>query len=197
MAVEISQNLKSVIENSSHLLDLTNEDFQNLQKNADVLAEWADIIVKSFYNKLYSNEGALKILRNIPRRALEKTLKDWYLSLLNGKPEDEFWLSQWFVGLAHIARGVDNAYMLSMMGHLQLKFGELCFQEFEDLKAWQIFKSFKRITDAISILIVEGYIDLYKRAIEGMSGLKPALIDRMAFLESQRMWEEYKATKGG
>ena len=95
--------------------------------------------------------------------------------------------------MVHIARGVSNDYMLSMMSHIQLKFGELCFQEFDDIKAWQIFKSFKKVTDIIGVLIVEGYIDLYKQAIEGMSGIKPALIDRMAFLESQKMWEEYKS----
>lgn len=192
---QILTTLRQVINNSSHLLDLTPQDFEILHKNADILQEWADEIVKSFYDKLYSNEGALKILESVSRKSLERTLKSWFLSLLNGKPEEDFWVTQWFVGLVHIAKGVSNDYMLSMMSHLQLKFGELCFQEFDDIKAWQIFKSFKKVTDIIGVLIVEGYIDLYKQAIEGMSGIKPALIDRMAFLESQKMWDEYKSKR--
>jgi len=187
-------NLRRVINNSFQLLDLKPEDFEVLNRNAETLQEWAEEIVRSFYDKLYSNEDALKILEGIPRQSLEKTLKDWYLNLLNGKPDEDFWISQWLVGLVHIAKGVSNDYMLSMMSHIQLKFGELCFQEFDDIKAWQIFKSFKKVTDIIGVLIVEGYIELYKKAIEGMSGIKPSLIDRMAFLESQRMWEEHKRT---
>ena len=187
-------NLRRVINNSFQLLDLKPEDFEVLNRNAETLQEWAEEIVRSFYDKLYSNEDALKILEGIPRQSLEKTLKGWYLSLLSGKPDEDFWISQWLVGLVHIAKGVSNDYMLSMMSHIQLKFGELCFQEFDDIKAWQIFKAFKKITDIIGVLIVEGYIELYKKAIEGMSGIKPALIDRMAFLESQRMWEEHKRT---
>lgn len=192
----LRETLRGVIKDSSQLLNLSDRDFSVLQERASTLQGWADHIVKVFYDKLFSHEGALKIIGDTPRNQLEKTLKEWYLSLLKGKPNEEFWLSQWFVGLAHIARGVSNAYMLSTMSLMQLEFGRLCFQEFDDYEAWRVFEAFKKITDIIAILIVEGYLNLYKEAVEGMSGMKPALIDRMAFLESQKMWKNYKSQRG-
>ena len=181
-----------VIKDGSSLLGLKDTDLQILEEKSEILQKWADDIVKSFYDKLYSYPNTAKIVKKFPREALEKTLKEWYLSLLKGKPSEDFWKRQWFVGLAHIARRVDNVYMLSMMSHIQLEFGKKCFETFEKDEAWRIFEAFKKLTDVITSLIVEGYLDLYKKAIEGMSGIKPALIDRMAYLESQKMWEEYK-----
>ncbi len=190
------QKMDLVIKDGSSLLDLKDIDLQILEEKSEILQKWADDIVKTFYDKLYSYPNTAKIVKKFPREALEKTLKEWYLSLLKGKPSEDFWKRQWFVGLAHIARGVDNVYMLSMMSHIQLEFGKKCFETFEKDEAWRIFEAFKKLTDVITSLIVEGYLDLYKKAIEGMSGIKPALIDRMAYLESQKMWEEYKNQRG-
>lgn len=188
----LPKKMDLVIKDGSSLLGLGNNDFQILAEKSEILKTWADDIVKTFYDKLYSYPNTAKIVEKFPRQALEKTLREWYLSLLKGKLSEDFWKRQWFVGLAHIAQGVDNVYMLSMMSHIQLEFGKKCFQTFEKEEAWKIFEAFKKLTDIITSLIVEGYLDLYKKAIEGMSGIKPALIDRMAFLESQKMWEEYK-----
>ncbi len=191
----MEETIKNVVTESAQLVDLTERDFDILKERSEVLQNWADHLVKVFYDKLFSHGGTLKVLENTPRSLLEKTLRAWYLSLLEGEPGKEFWLRQWFVGLVHIARGVSNAYMLAGMSILQRAFGRLCFQHFDEGEAWYVFEAFKKITDLISILIVEGYIELFKKAVEGMSGLKPSLIDRMAFLESQKMWEAYKSKR--
>ena len=189
---QLAERIEGVVRECAALVDLTERDFDILKERSEVLGNWADHLVKVFYDKLFSHEGTSKVLESTPRSSLERTLKGWYLSLLKGNPDREFWLRQWFIGLIHIARGVSNAYMLSAMSLLQREFGRLCFQHFEEGEAWYIFEAFKKITDLISVLIVEGYTDLYKKAVEGMSGIKPSLIDRMAFLESQKMWEAYK-----
>jgi len=195
MDERLSKELLNVVKTSSELLNLEAEDFELLREERNTLSQWTNHIVKTFYDKLFSVPEALKILENVPREALEKTLADWYLSLLNGMPSNDFWKNQWFVGLAHIARGVDNHLMLSMMSLLQETFGDLCFKTYDPQRAWELYKAFKRITDTISSIIVEGYIVLYKVALEGLSGMKPALVDRMAFLEAQKMWKEYKNSR--
>jgi hypothetical protein len=196
MSGKLTKQLLEVINISSELIDLKPEDFEILKSERETLSKWGEEIVKTFYDKLSSAEETSKILEKFPRKSLEKTLLNWYLSILDGTPDNEFWQKQWFVALAHIARKVDNYFMLSSMSLLQETFGDLCFKYYEPKRAWEIFKAFKRITDTISAVIVEGYLVLYKVALEGLSGMKPALVDRMVLLEAQKMWQNYKQTRG-
>ena len=195
--MNLDENLRKVreiVSLASALLNLSEEDFQILHERSNILQKWSDRIVETFYETHLRNPDARRLVENLPREEFEKTLREWYLSLLRGKPDDRFWLMQWIVALEYLAKGVQNAQMASLlqMGIVQLEFGRLCFEKFDRQTAWRIFEAFKRITTAINALVVEGYRTFYIRALENMTGIKPQLLERMVLLESRRMWEEYR-----
>jgi len=188
----IFQKLEEILKHYEVLTGLDEKDFETLAKYKDKLSSWKDEIVKDFYDTLFSYEATKKIFKEGEREKLEKTLGNWYLGLLEGKKEKSFWEHQWFVGLVHIARGVDNSFMHSMMARVQNLFAEKCSKEFSTEEAKEIYTAFKRITDTIAGVIMEGYFIQYIESIIRMTGIKEQVIDRMVKLESQKMIEEYR-----
>ncbi len=192
----INQKLHEILKHYEVLTGLSDQDYEILSKHKDTLAQWKDEVVKDFYDTLFSYEPTKKIFHENERPKVEKTLEEWYLGLLEGKKDFSFWEHQWFVGLVHIARGVDNAFMHSMMARVQNIMSQKCFENFSPEEAKEVYTAFKKITDAIAGVIMEGYFLQYIEAIVRMTGIKEAVIERMAKLESQKMIDEFRA-KGG
>ena len=80
---------------------------------------------------------------------------------------------------------------LLQMAIVQTEFGKLCFRHFDEAEAWIVYETFKKITTVVNALVVEGYMSFYKKALENMAGLKTSLVDRIAHLESKKMWEKF------
>ncbi len=186
------QNINTVIETFSKINGLSEDTYRIFNEHKDILLSWKKNLVDTFYEKLFSYEKTANIPNEGEREKLENTLSNWYVDIIDGNIDDNFWKKQWYIGLAHIARGVDNSYMISMMNILQSEFAKKCFAEFEADKALELSLAFNKITDAILSVIVEGYIHLYIEAIERMSGIKREVVNRMASLESKKMFKEYK-----
>ncbi len=191
--VNINKKLEEILEHYTVLTGIKDEDYKTLAEHKDKLATWKDEVVKDFYDTLFNYEPTKKIFHEGERPKVEKTLEEWYLGLLEGKKDFSFWEHQWFVGLVHIARGVDNAFMHSMMARVQNLMAEKCFQEFPPEEAKRVYTAFKKITDTIAGVIMEGYFIQYIESIVRMTGIKEQVIERMAKLESQKMIEEYRA----
>jgi hypothetical protein len=191
--VNINKKLEEILEHYTVLTGIEDEDYKILAEHKDKLATWKDDVVKDFYDTLFNYEPTKKIFHEGERPKVEKTLEEWYLGLLEGKKEFSFWEHQWFVGLVHIARGVDNAFMHSMMARVQNLIAEKCFQEFPPEEAKRVYTAFKKITDTIAGVIMEGYFIQYIESIVRMTGIKEQVIERMAKLESKKMIEEYRA----
>ncbi len=189
---DVNKKLEEILKHYQVLTGLNDKDYEVLSKNKEILASWKDMVVKDFYDTLFSYEPTKKIFKEGERPKVEKTLEEWYLGLLEGKKDFSFWEHQWFVGLVHIARGVDNAFMHSMMARVQNIFFEKCFEHFSLEEAKEVYSAFKKITDTIAGVIMEGYFIQYIESIVRMTGIKEQVIERMAKLESQKMIEEYR-----
>ncbi|NPA06262.1 MAG: hypothetical protein GXO54_02535 [Chloroflexi bacterium] len=175
------------------LTGLREEDLQLLRETAPVTSEWADDIAKAFYDVLFSYEPTAKVFRPDERPMREKTLRAWYLDVVHARVSAQFWRTQWYVGLVHIARHVPNTYMLGMMSRVQQLFLYRCLRAFDVEKAERVFIAFKRLTDVIAGLIAEGYFQNYIQAMERVAGIRPSLVERMMEMEIKRMLDEIKA----
>ena len=186
------KSIKSVLESSANLNNLSKKDFELLNKHKDDLSKWANDLVNTFYDTIYTFGKTAEIPNEGERPKLEGTLTEWFTDIIEGNLNEKFWTKQWYVGLAHVYRKVDNKYMIAMMGRLQEEFMKKAFESFDKDLALEISLAFNRITNAILSLIVEGYINMYIKSLEGITGINKDVLDRMVAIESQKLFLEYK-----
>jgi hypothetical protein len=168
-----------------------------LAETAAVTAGWVDELIQVFYDTLFAYPPTHEILGDEQRAQREQTLRDWYLSVVCGRTNENFWRRQWVVGLVHILRRVGNPYMLSMMSQAQQWFLGRCLAEWGPDKGQQVFLAFKRTTDVIAGLIAEAYFRNYVVAMERVAGFKLTLISRMMDMEVRKMLEEARQQAAG
>ena len=154
-----------------------------LSSKYSVLSSWVDELVNSFYDTLYSWEKTRALLEGKDRKRLERTLRDWYLTIVSGDISDDFWKRQWRVGLVHVANGVSNLYFISMMDFIRAFFTDKVKASFDKDEAVELIKAFNTITSVIVSLVVEGYVD----AFVNLSGMDESLVHRLAQLGAQEM----------
>ncbi|RUM62347.1 MAG: hypothetical protein DSY59_00385 [Persephonella sp.] len=186
-------SIKSVLESSANLSNLSKSDFELLNEYKDILSQWTDGLVKTFYDTIFTFDKTASIPHKGERAKLEKTLTDWYMDIISGELTGKFWMKQWYVGLIHIYRNVDNKYMVAMMGKFQEEFMKKTFENFDKDLALKISSAFNRITNTILAVIVEGYINMYIKSLEGMTGINKEILDRMVAIESKKLFFEYKS----
>lgn len=182
--------MEQILEDLLALSGLLEEDCQLLHENTQYTQKWVDAVVNEFYDTLYGYANTAKVFREGERPHREETLRQWYIEVTSGKINAEFWQHQWFVGLVHIQRGVDNQFVLGILTRIQQLFLKKCLEEFERDKAQAVFGAFERITSVIAGLVVEGYRQQYLNAVERTSGISVGLINRMATVEANRMVQE-------
>jgi hypothetical protein len=187
--------MEQVVKDLVALTGFSAQDGQIIRDNAAHLQKWTDELTKAFYDTLYAYPPTAHVFVDGERPHREVTLHDWYMEVTSGQLNPDFWQRQWFVGLMHIKRGVDNQFLFGILSRVQLLFFDKCYQEFEPGQARRIFIAFKRMTDVIAGLIVESYRQQYLIAVEQASGINRTLIDRMAVVETARMIVEIRGEK--
>ena len=148
------QSIQSLID----LTEISDRDRLILKDAADQTQQWADEFVKMFYDALFDYPPTRVLFKDGERPQREKTIKDWYLQVIRGECDEQFWVAQWQVGQRHIERGILNSYMLGMMHRTQRFFLDKCLATFEQEKGLKIFNAFKRVTDIAAGIIAEGYL---------------------------------------
>jgi len=148
------QSIQSLID----LIQISDQDRLVLKNAADQTQPWAEEFVKMFYDILFENAHTRVVFREGERPAREETIRIWYLQVVSGEFDEQFWLAQWQVGKRHIERRIFNSYMLGMMHQTQRFFLEKCMATFEREQGLNVFNAFKRVTDIAAGIIVEGYL---------------------------------------
>ncbi len=162
-----------------------------LRRYAENLKEWDELLVKVFYDTLFSYGTSASIFREGERTEREVALKMWYRRVVSGEWDESFWEWQFRkVGFAHVIRGIPNEFILSAMSLLQRTFLEKALQEFPVEEAVRVYTAFKHITDAVATLMAAGYMYCYLEALSESTGMPPALIERHAVLLARRIYEE-------
>lgn len=157
MPVDHTHEVQEVLKNLIRLTGLSAQDYLTLRQTMAQTQLWADEFVTGFYDLLFSYEPTARVFKNGERAEREISLRRWYLQVTSGDDSAEFWRQQWQVGQLHVSRRVQNPFMLGMMSQVQQFFLKKCRQEFEPAQAEPIYSAFKRVTDVVQGLIVEGY----------------------------------------
>ena len=186
--------VKELFDALSPLLGYDDRDWDVLKNEAEPIANWVPDIISVFYTALYASQDTNKIFHDGERSKLEQTLKDWVLSLAEGKQGDDFWEHQWLIALLHVQRGVNNLYMLGMMCRVQQVVLQKCMEHYEDKnKAVEVYSAFHRISSTVATLIAECYGEVLQNSTkDGLSrvGVNPALLQRIKNTQIKKMIEE-------
>jgi hypothetical protein len=186
--------MEQILKDLKEIVKINDEDAKVLKETAGVSRNWADVICQDFYETLYGYAPTAHVFKEGERPAREKTLVDWYERVISGNYDDKFWQWQWMVGLIHIMRGVHNHYVMGMMNRVQILFLKMSLSDLGPEQGVKAYNAFKRVTDVIAGLIVEGYRLQYLEAVNQASGMEKALIDRMVSLEVGRMVQEARSS---
>jgi hypothetical protein len=150
---KMNETIQSLID----LTGISDQDCVILKNSADQTQEWADEFVKMFYDTLFDYPRTRALFKEGERSHREKTIRNWYLQVIKGELDDEFWRGHLQVGRRHIEREILNAYMLGMMHQTQQFFLGKCLATFEQDAGLAVFNAFKRVTDITAGIIAEGY----------------------------------------
>ncbi len=110
-----------------------------------------------FYDTLYAYAPTHAMFREGERPDWEKTAKNWYLQVVRGEFDDQFWLAQQEVGQKHVQRQILTAYMLGIMHQTQESVLDKCLANLGQEEGLKVFNAFKRVSDVAAGIIAEGY----------------------------------------
>ncbi|NPB04140.1 MAG: hypothetical protein GXO39_06995 [Thermotogae bacterium] len=163
---------------------------QVLKRYASKLQRWSSLFAKAFYDRLFSYEETARIFKEEERPERERSLKTWYERTVSGEYDDDFWKWQYYrVGIAHVARGIPNEFVVAAMSFVQRAFLEKVKEEFPPDEGARVYLAFKHVTDAIVALISAGYMNSYLSGISTSTGMSLQLIERHAVLIAKKEYE--------
>ena len=192
------ERVNDILEDVKVLLNYSEEDLQILQSYSTTLQSWADEIIEEFYKVLLKDDRAKRIIEenNIDLNRLKAANKRWYLQIVSGEIDENFFLYSFFVGLVHIRYGVDNHLMIFMADVLRRKFLELALKNFDKEEAFKIYQSFSKIVAAFVGMTVEGYIFMLQKAFLDILGMKPELVQRLLTMELEQTLKSFRKQLG-
>jgi len=153
--------MKESVESLIDLTGFSDEDCRVLRNSAERTRLWADEFVKMFYDKLFSYPHTAELFQEGERPQREQTVRDWYLKVVGGELDSDFWAAQCQVGQRHIHRKILNSYMHGMMNLAQDFFLEKSLAAFPREEGVRLFQAFKRATDVAAGIIAESYHSPY------------------------------------
>ena len=174
------------------------QDAELLLRFGPTLRALEDDLVRGFYDTVQSHPPMAAIIANGARTDREQTLRHWWQRTLTGPFDDQYWAWQTLVGMVHIKVGVKNPMMMGMWGWIvswlqqQMRSGALGSTE----QGLTILDSFGRLVMTAQALTAESYLSNYLETLIRTTGFKPALLERMASNEINRMIAEARAELG-
>ena len=187
------EKLRETVEDAKNLIGFSEKDLKILSDRKDILLSWTDELVDDFYSVLERNPKTAEIFKkSVPLEVVKEKFKNWYRTLVSGKMDESFFRKQFFVGLVHIYRGVENDVMIFMANHLKRSFLSKAFEHFEPEEAAYVFQAFSKLVDFVIALTVEGYIFMLYQGLTDVAGLKPSLVERMMKLKLEEMYNLFK-----
>ncbi len=161
------------------------KDAEVIRKNADALLPLRDAFVKGFYDVLFAHEPTRAVFEEGERAEREKTLAQFYERVIRGPHDGAFFAWLAFVGPVHVVRGVTNPMMLAMLGYL-VEFVRERSRALPDHEA--LVAAFTRLAATMGAIIAYGYEMAWKKALENVVGIPPALAERAAHEEATRLF---------
>lgn len=184
---------------TQHILDqlpketkLNNDDIATIKKNKDFLFSKTDVIVKDFYDTLFSNPATANVFHEGERPAREASLKDWIIKTVTGDFSQEYWQWQTFVGILHVKREVTNNMMIAMMGRVSDIISTEAIKELDSQDAIDLKNAWSKLASTVLSLIGESYHIFYMKAVSNTTGMSGALLSNTVKVEIDNLVDEFK-----
>lgn len=155
------------------------EDAQIIQKHHAQLAALEDKLVQGFYDMLFEHPPTNQIFIEGERPAREETLRVWWRRTLDGPFDSNYWNWQALVGLIHVKRKVKNPMMIAMWGWILTTIKQELAADLEADALNALQASFVRLAATVQSLTAESYLEHYIKALQGATGFKPGLLERL------------------
>ena len=192
METDLMVLTEKLLEHIPENLRLKENDIKVLNDHLDFFLSKADIIVKDFYDTLFSNEATRKVFHEGERPIREKSLAEWVAKTIGGKFDKDYWAWQTFVGILHIKRKVTNDYMLIMMHRISdLVIGE-AYKDLPADEAAALKTAWLKLAGIVLSLISESYHYFYLVAISQTTGINLNLLDNLVRVEVDNLLEANK-----
>ncbi len=189
---------RGILENIPPSQKFGDHDEKVLLKAGPALLALENDLVKGFYDTVQSHPPMAAILADGVRGEREATLRGWWKRTLAGPFDEQYWAWQTLVGMQHVRVGVKNPMMMGMWHWVsqwlthQARSGEL-----GDVGAAQeVLDSFSRLMMTAQALCSESYLCSCLETLTRTTGFKPALLERIARNEIEKMLSEARAELG-
>jgi hypothetical protein len=171
-------DVASIVAIAARINGLTPKDWQTLGAAEATLKPWGAAVAKTFYDVLYADPDAARVLGEGNRATRERVLREWYERLVSGDPGPRFWEHTWMVGWVHILANVKNVYMMSIGLRVEGLFLAGCLEHFERERALEVYSAFRRVFGTVTAIIAESYVSGLVAGMEFL-GINPKLVERM------------------
>ncbi len=161
------------------------QDSEVIRRHAEVLLPLKEEFVKGFYDILFAHPPTQAVFEEGERAERESTLAGFYERVTRGPHDDDFFTWLAFVGPVHVVRGVTNPMMLAMLGYM-VEFVRDRTRELPEHEA--LVAAFARLATVMGAIIAYGYEVAWKKALENVVGIPPALAERAAHEEAARLF---------
>lgn len=171
---------------------LDSKDIEVIKKNKDFLFSKADVIVKDFYDTLFSNPATAAVFHEGERPTREKSLKDWLIKTVTGDFSLDYWQWQAFVGILHVKRKVTNNMMIAMMNRVSDIISTEAIKELPSQDAIDLKSAWSKFSGTVLSIIGESYHIFYMKAVSNTTGLSDALLKNTVKVEIDNLIDQYK-----
>jgi len=182
-------NFRAIAEKAIHDMPpdtrFSPEDSATILKNQEALLAVKDEFVKGFYDILFAHPPTRAVFEEGERAEREKTLGQFFERVVKGPHDDEFFAWLAYVGPVHVVRGVTNPMMLAMVGYL-IEFVREKTRGLSDHE--RLVSAFVRLGATMGAIIAYGYEMAWKKALENVVGIPPALAERAVAEEASRLF---------
>lgn len=167
------------------------EDADIIARHKDLLLSWTAELVQTFYNTLFAHPPTKGVFHEGERPEREKTLEDWWRRTVEGPLDETYfgWMAK--VGLIHVFRKVENPMMLSMTDFVGEFVGKKSYT-MSSPEALALTGAFNRLLGTLRAVVVYAYDHTRDLAIQNMTGLDPALTERLGVEGARILLEELR-----
>lgn len=149
------------------------EDARVIAEHKDFLLSLTEELVQAFYDSLFAHEPTRAVFREGERPKREETLRAWWRRTVEGPFDEAYWAWQAYVGLLHVRRKVTNTMMI---GHAELV-ATLVGGKAHAQGLPRLAEAVHRLMANVAALVVNGYEEVYKKALEEMTGQSRNLLE--------------------
>ncbi|RMF54525.1 MAG: hypothetical protein D6748_16325 [Calditrichaeota bacterium] len=179
--------MKTILQDLITLTGFCPQDLEILHQMGPHIVEWVPAMV-DVLSDLVSEFAPPLSSGNVKPSDQENILKNWLSEIIHGRFDLSFWKHQWLLQLSRPEQRFHNHILLiAIVSRLQTFFLAQCLREFELPVAKRLYLAFKRLTDTMCGMVIEGVFEMYLNAAETSTGIKRSVLAKMVSTSAEKL----------